>query len=88
MNTTITIKLTPEERCDLFRFRDRVLAESRDRKEIMDGIITKGTTFTDTSRDAERILPILNRMLSVEYCQPNATTTGGIVQPTPSHEKP
>ena len=63
MNTTITIELTPEERWDLFRFRDRVFAESRDRKVIMDGNISKGTTFTDASREAERIPPILNRIL-------------------------
>lgn len=87
-NTAITIELTPEERRDLYRFKDRLLAESRDRKEIMDGKISKGVAFTDVSRDAERVLPILNRILSVDCCQPNVTTTGGIVQPTPSHEKP
>jgi hypothetical protein len=84
MNTTITIELTPEELLDLLRFRDRLLAESRERKEIMDGNISKGTVFTDVSRDAKRVLPVLERMLSFRYIQPNVITTGGIVQPTPS----
>jgi len=83
MNTTITIELTPEERIDLLRFRDRVLAESKDRKEIMDGNISKGTKFTDASRDAERVFPILERILRCRNRQPDVVTSGGIVKPTP-----
>jgi len=83
MNTAITIELTPEERIDLLRFRDRVLAESRIRKEIMDGNKYKGITLTDTARDAERILPILERILRFRDRQPDVVTSGGIVKPTP-----
>jgi len=62
-STTITIELTFEERLDMLRFRSRLLAESRDRMEIKDGNIFKGTVFTDSSREAERIIPILDRIL-------------------------
>ena len=70
MNATTAIVLTPEERVDLLRFRDRLLAESRDRKEVLDGNISTGTKFTDIARDAGRILPILDRMLSSQRKEP------------------
>jgi hypothetical protein len=69
MNTTITIELTPEERIELLRLRDRLLAESRDRRLIYlrdkdSGVETyRGPSFTDASRDAGLALPILERIL-------------------------
>lgn len=88
MNIIITIELTPEERIDLLRFRDRVIAESRDRVYATcpipsaGGFIRSGIAFTDTSREAERILPILDRILAIhDNVQPNVTTSGGIEQP-------
>jgi hypothetical protein len=68
MNTTITATITPEERIDLQRLRDRILSESHDRivkrvKFLHGEEVATAWRFTETSMEAIRILPVIDRLL-------------------------
>ena len=64
MTTTITIIVFPEERIDLIRLRCRLLKEVRDRVRAAPPPNGPGLCFTDTAREAERLLPIIERILN------------------------